>query len=772
MKRGIQRLLHDHPAPALPAGPTALRHVVLRHLCLNAGLTLSQRIKNPSSNGVNRMRTNSLMKLGLIAVFVVPGLGYARAAAAPSPGTIVATVDTTKVSEPVSKYEYGMFIEHIGSLIYRSLWSEMLDDRKFYFPISSKETESAGQRQGGSFRRMQLRKWRPVGPDEVVVMDNDHPFVGDQSPRIELDASTPHGIKQSGLALVKGKKYTGRIYLRGTPGSKAKVSLIWGESANDRQTLSFAPLSDVYKKFPLSFTSQADTADGALEITGTGSGNFHIGTVSLMPADNVKGFRPDTIALLRQLHSGFWRLPGGNFVSGWSWYDSVGDIDRRPPMFDYAWNAMQTNDVGLDEFMTLCKLIGVEPYITVNAGFGDAHSAAEEVEYINGSVNTRLGAMRVRNGHPEPYHVKFWNIGNEPWGTFQLGYTDLKYYVLKHNEFAKAMRKVDPSITLIASGEMLEDMNLKGEMRAKYVGNLQPLFGTDVDWTGGLLAHCWGNFDGIAEHWYAQGGRHFDLDRAKSLPPDAPTDNAYVKVDQTPLEWARYAANVVHRKAEEWQGYQQRFPAMLDKKIFLSIDEYAYFGGGFGRGVNLKLALAYGMVFNEMLRHTDFLTMSAHTMGVSTLDYNSTAATFNTTGLLFKLYGEHFVPGSVPVAVSGNSPQPAPKYPIGGDQPKTNSGSPTYPLDMFAALTPDHKFLTLAVVNATESERKFKLDVAGAQLGGPSTLWRMTGKDLEAADHVGEPPQVIVKEIPIGEATGQFSVAPISVNIYSFAVRK
>ncbi|HYA61822.1 MAG TPA: alpha-N-arabinofuranosidase, partial [Candidatus Sulfotelmatobacter sp.] len=430
---------------------------------------------------------------------------------------------------------------------------------------------------------------------------------------------------------------------------------------------------------------------------------------------------------------------------------------------------MQTNDVGMDEFMTLCKLIGVEPYITVNAGFGDAHSAAEEVEYINGPVGTRLGALRARNGHAEPYHVKFWNIGNEPWGTFQLGYTDLKYYVLKHNEFAKAMRKVDPSITLIASGLMLEDMNLNGEMRAKHVGNLQPLFGTDVDWTGGLLAQCWGNFDGIAEHWYAQPGRHFDLERAKSLPPDKPTDNAYVNVDQTLLEWARYPANVVHRKAEEWQGYQQRFPAMVDQKIFLSIDEYAYFGGGFGRGVNLRLALAYAMIFNEMLRHTDFLKMSAHTMGVSTLDFNSTAATLNTTGLLFKLYGEHFV-GSIPVALSGNSPQPAPKYPIGGDQPKTNSGSPTYPLDMVAAMTADRKYLTLAVVNATESVQPFDLNVAGARLAGKSTLWQMTGKDLEAANRVGQEPQVETREIEIGEVPRTLSVAPFSVNVYRFPV--
>jgi alpha-N-arabinofuranosidase len=295
-----------------------------------------------------------------------------------SPVRLTATIDARQTSEPVSKYEYGMFIEHISSLIYRSLWSEMLDDRKFYFPITSKEPE--GQAPAGPMRGFAPRRWTPIGPDESVVMDQDHPFVGEQSPRVELDTSTPRGIQQSGLALVKDKKYTGRIFLRGTPGATVKVTLIWGQNANDRQSVTFIALTPTYGKFPLSFTAQADSDAGTLQITGTGKGNFHVGTVSLMPADNVEGFRPDTIALLRQLHSGFWRLPGGNFLSDWSWYDSVGDIDKRPPMFDYAWNAMQTNDVGMDEFMTLCKLIGVEPYITVNAGFGDAHSAAEEVE--------------------------------------------------------------------------------------------------------------------------------------------------------------------------------------------------------------------------------------------------------------------------------------------------------------------------------------------------------------------------------------------------------
>ena len=685
------------------------------------------------------------------------------------PDPLLVTIDTQRTAQPVSKYEFGMFIEHIGPLILRSLWSEMLDDRKFYFPITSREPEAPAAPQV-AFPRNQLRKWRPVGPDEVVTMDKKQPFVGEQSPRIELDSATPHGIEQTGLALVKGKKYTGRIYLRGTPGSKVKVALVWGEGATDREVISIGTLDSEYKKYPLSFTANADSDKAKLEITATGSGSFHIGTVSLMPTDNVQGFRPDTIALLRQLHSGMWRLPGGNFLSDWSWYDGVGDIDKRPPTFDYAWNAMQSNDVSMDEFMTLCKLIGVEPYVTVNAGFGDAHSAAEEVEYMNGSVNTRLGAMRARNGHPEPYHIKFWNIGNEPWGTFQLGYTDLKYFVLKNNEFAAAMRKVDPSITLIGSAKMLEPIFLKGEKRAKYADDLKPLYGSDVDWTGGLLAHCWGTFDGIAEHWYEYPRRHFDMERARSLAADAPEDDAYVKYDPTTLEFARYAGNVIRRKAEEWQGYQQRFPAMVDKKIFLSMDEYAYFGGGRGTGPNLKVALAYGMLFDEMLRHTDFLTMSAHTMGVSTMDYTPTAAVMNTTGLVFDMYTNHFV-GTVPVALSGNSPQPATKNPPYGDEPKQRSGSPTYPLDMVAALTPDHKFLTLAVVNATETEQKFNLNVTNTRLG-PATLWQMTGSSLDAANHVGQPPQVEVKEIAMGNTSGSISVAPTSVNIYRFSVEQ
>lgn len=709
----------------------------------------------------------ALMACAFLWLPCVAGLAQDNASSAPK--SIVVDINAQKTAEPTSKYQFGMFIEHIGPLVYRSLWSEMLDDRKFYFPIVPQTAAApAPPRQGGFGRG--LRKWYPIGPGSDVVMDTSDPFVGAQSPRIELVSSAPHGIEQTGISLEKGKRYVGHIWLKGTPGSRVKVAVIWGSGPRDQKAVSFKALSNTYQKFPFAFTAGADTSDATFAITGSGNGNFHVGTVSMMPADNIDGFRPDTIALLRQLHSGFWRLPGGNFLSDWNWYVGIGPRDKRPPTFDYAWNAMQPNDVSMDEFMTLCKLIGVEPYITVNAGFGDAHSAAQEVQYMNGAVTTPMGALRAKDGHPAPYGVKYWDIGNEPYGTWQLGRTDLKYYVLKHNEFAAAMRKADPSIILLASGNMPDPMDLKGEMRAKDVDNMRAVEGTPVDWTGGEIEHCWGNFSGITQHWYAQGGHRFDVQKAKHLPLGAPTDDGFVKVDQTPLQYARYPANIVHLKAQEWDRYEQRFPELVQKHIFLSIDEYAYFGGSFTRGADLKLALAYGMIFNEMLRHTDFLRMSAHTMGVSTMDYTPTAATFNTTGLMFKLYGDHFVPGSIPVALTGNSPQPAPQYPVGGDQPETNSGSPTYPLDMFAALTPDHKFLNVAVVNATDKEQDFNLNLTGTRIEGPSTLWQITGKDLQAADRVGQAPQVSIRKIALGGTTHNIAVAPISIGIYQFPV--
>ena len=186
-----------------------------------------------------------------------------------------------------------------------------------------------------------------------------------------------------------------------------------------------------------------------------------------------------------------WRFPGGNFLSAHEWRDAIGDIDKRPPRWDPVWNALQPNDVGTDEFLFMTELLGVDTFISVNAGFGDAHSAADLVEYVNGSIDTPMGKLRAANGHPEPYDVKWWGIGNEMWGDFQFGYMALKQYVFKHNLFGEAMRKVDPTINLIATGRAAETTDQ---------------IMSDSDFTGGLLTNCLPYIDVMSEHYYAYEG--------------------------------------------------------------------------------------------------------------------------------------------------------------------------------------------------------------------------------------------------------------------------
>src|SRR5208283_2180415 len=373
-----------------------------------------------------------------LATLLVSSLALAQA-----PPVTVA-IDVSKTGAPISKYLYGQFLEHGGNIVNEGVWAEMLEDRKFYYPVTSKPTE---QPAGPAWRRRgPLRHWTPIGGDEFVTMDADHPYTGDHTPSIKLSGTEAHGIRQTGLAVRKGKTYTGRIVLGGSPGTVVKVALARGSGAGDRQTLTIRTLGPAYRKFPLKFLAQGDSDDAQLEITATGSGSFHIGAVSLMPADNIEGFRAEVIAALKQLHSGVYRFPGGNFVSAHEWRYGIGDPDKRPPIYDPVWHALQPNDVGTDEFLALCRLLGVDPYITVNAGFGDAWSAKDLVEYTNGAITTPMGKWRAANGHPQPYHVKLWGIGNEPWGDYQMGAMSIEQFELKHDMFAKAMRAVDPSI--------------------------------------------------------------------------------------------------------------------------------------------------------------------------------------------------------------------------------------------------------------------------------------------------------------------------------------
>ena len=667
----------------------------------------------------------------------------ARAAEATS---LAAMIDAGKTGTPLTDYMYGGFIEHIGNLINYSFWSEVLDDRKFFHPVDSKppaEPAPVGRRMMPPPNR-----WVPVGPDAAVTMDTAAPYVGEHSPVVELAGSKPRGIAQSGLSLSK-KDYVGRVVVAAEPGARVSATLIWGKGVHERQTVHLDAGKD-WVTVPFKFTCKAETNAGRIEIVGRGAGRFRIGAVSLMPADNIKGFRTDTMALMKEMDCKILRMPGGNFISGYDWKNTVGDPDRRPPIFDPVWHAVQPNDVGVDELLQLCQdILGVEPYWCVNTGFGEPRSGAELVEYVNGAAATEWGAKRASNGHPQPYKVHYWNVGNEMYGRWQLGHMALDQYTIKHNLFADAMRKVDPSIYIVVPGGFVDEMTTGQGILPGSGSPLVP-YGSDRDWAGGMLAKSYGKFDALATHAYPAENKHFDIATGKS-----------VDITQSLVEWAQAPAQRVATMADCWEEYKKRFPKLNDGKVKVFFDEWAYhFQQDF------KGCLAIARMLHEFFRHSDFIDMTAYTMGMSWLNYDRTQSVISASGRVFQLYNRHF--GKIPVAVTGNSPVPPPKYPPGGDQPKVNTGSATWPLDVSAALTADKRALIVGVVNATEAAQSLGLGVSGFNVAAKGRCWKLTAAKLDAQNVVGKAPEVAIVEGTFDAGAPTLPIAPTSIELYEY----
>jgi alpha-N-arabinofuranosidase len=499
---------------------------------------------------------------------------------------------------PISKYIYGQFIEHLGRCIYQGIWAEMLEDRKFYYAVGDPESP-----------------WKAVGDPRNIRMNPILPYVGVHAPEIRLSGDgLPGGLVQENLAVVAGRAYTGRIVAAADPGAlPLRVALIWGPAPGDRQTVEIKSLGSDYRTVPLAFKAGASSETARLEITSGGLESFRVGTVSLMPADNVDGFRPEVLAPLRELHAPVYRWPGGNFVSGYNWWDGLGDRDKRPPRKNPAWSGVEHMDVGIHEFMRFCEILGAEPYIAVNSGQGSEIQAADEVEYCNGVETTPMGKLRAKNGHPVPWNVKFWSIGNEMYGDWQLGHMPLADYVKKHIRFAQAMRAKDPSIKLIAVGE---------------VG----------PWSEGMLANAADFMDYMSEHFYVQ---------------SQPGLMSHVGL----------APAAVRRIADAHRRYQKTIPALKGKLVPIVQDEWNYWYGPhvygeLGTQYFLKDALGIAAGLHEFYRNSDIFFMANYAQTVNVIGAiktSKTAAVLDTTGQVLALYRNHY--GSIPVKVGG-APEP------------------------------------------------------------------------------------------------------------------
>lgn len=147
------------------------------------------------------------------------------------------------------------------------------------------------------------------------------------------------------------------------------------------------------------------------------------------PLSDANGFREDVLGLLRKLRMGVLRWPGGNFVSNYHWTDGIGPKDERPRRPELAWHDEESNRFGTDEFLAYCAELGTEPYLCLNMGTGTLREALDWIEYCNGTGDTYWTNLRRANGHPEPYRVRYWGLGNEMYGEWQVGAVSAEEYV-------------------------------------------------------------------------------------------------------------------------------------------------------------------------------------------------------------------------------------------------------------------------------------------------------------------------------------------------------
>ncbi|HET7259596.1 MAG TPA: alpha-N-arabinofuranosidase [Candidatus Acidoferrum sp.] len=298
---------------------------------------------------------------------------------------------------------------------------------------------------------------------------------------------------------------------------------------------------------------------------------------------DANGFRKDVLDEIRKLGVPIIRYPGGNFVSGYDWLDGIGPRANRPAVLDKAWNTVNSNQFGTDEFLAWCRLAATEPLLAVNLGTGTPEQAAKLVEYCNVDKGTRWSELRRKNGAAEAYKVQHWCLGNEMDGPWQIGHMTATEYGLKAEDAARQMRYVDPSLKLVACGSS------------------GPGMPTYLEWDREVLEQCYDYVDAISLHRYFNNSEETGGDSSKFLAMNISMER---QIDEVAA-----VCDVV-------RGHK-RSP----KKLWLSFDEWnVWYRARTGAAVNgarqsaphlleevynLEDALLVGGLLNTLLRKAD-----------------------------------------------------------------------------------------------------------------------------------------------------------------------
>jgi alpha-L-arabinofuranosidase len=409
--------------------------------------------------------------------------------AARAADTIV--VDVTHPGPVISPLLFGHNLEHTRHSVWQGLSAQMLANRKFAGPVSADGPDARKIVRGEPGAHAVAAQWYGINSSSTeFAVDTTTVFVGRQSQRVRIRNRSRGGIGQRGIALQQGQDCELVLWTR----TERELTIIArlvddsGKQVYAENTLGIAP--GPWQTRACRFKAPRTDPSARLEILFDGPGCVWLGAASLLPGAHFHGMRRDVVALLKEISVPLLRWPGGNFTRDYRWQDGLLPVDLRPPI-SITWHETQpfadnidAHEIGTDEFLALCRELGAEPSISLNLDpiLTPPADAAAWVQYCNGPADSEWGKVRAARGHPEPYHVRYWSLGNEVWGGWMGGvHCDAKTYAERIGLYATAMKRADPSIRLIASG----------------------LWG---DWDTTLLAHGAGKFDLISEHDYAPEG--------------------------------------------------------------------------------------------------------------------------------------------------------------------------------------------------------------------------------------------------------------------------
>src|SRR6266567_1761920 len=338
----------------------------------------------------------------------------------------------------ISPLQYGQFVEYLCDLV-PAMWAEKLYDGSFeglspYKFVFLKETD------------FKEKPWHPSGAVNRAkyTLDRETKISGDVSQRIEIEAGAPAtaGLSQDGVFVERDAPCGFNCFMRAS-GLHGPVRVKLQAEGKVLAASEFQPGAE-WKKYSARLVPSERGPNATLTIEVRGPATLWLDNASLMPIDNVGGWRRDVVEAVRLLKPGIIRFGGSALddpnLGEFEWKDTIGDPDRRRPF--RAWGGLQPTGPGLEEFVQFCRAVGAEPLICVRFSRRAPRDAAEEVEYFNGAPDTPQGSWRARNGHPEPYRVRYWQIGNEQGS---------REYEERLAAFCRAMKAADPSIKLLSS---------------------------------------------------------------------------------------------------------------------------------------------------------------------------------------------------------------------------------------------------------------------------------------------------------------------------------